>query len=71
MVQNDNETIKDVIVTDAKNKKYLILIGKISEKVKNVSYNDLVVYLYQPTDPASLGVIRFLFGKYTCQFFYL
>lgn len=33
------------------------------EKLKTITYNDVVLYMYQPTDPASLGIIRFLFGE--------
>ncbi|KAG5894578.1 hypothetical protein JTB14_021558 [Gonioctena quinquepunctata] len=32
------------------------------KKVKDVSFEDIVNYMYQPTDPSSLGIIRFLFG---------
>lgn len=29
-----------------------------------MSFNKLVKLMYQPKDPASLGVVRFLFGKF-------
>ncbi|XP_018566321.1 vitamin K-dependent gamma-carboxylase [Anoplophora glabripennis] len=32
------------------------------KKIREVSYDDVVRYLYSPTDPSSLGVVRFLFG---------
>lgn len=31
--------------------------------IKKFKYEDLVGFLYQPRDPSSLGVIRFLFGE--------
>lgn len=36
---------------------------KFKDFVHNLSFNSLVKYMYQPTDPASLGIIRFCFGK--------
>lgn len=39
-------------------------LKEILENVRNTTFRDVVLYMYQPTDPASLGVIRFLFGKY-------
>ncbi|CAH1236549.1 unnamed protein product [Diabrotica balteata] len=30
--------------------------------MKNLQYKDIVIYMYQPADPSSLGIIRFLFG---------
>lgn len=33
------------------------------EKIKGVKYDDIVRFLYSPTDPSSLGVVRFLFGE--------
>lgn len=39
------------------------LVG--NSRFKNVApVDDIVRWLYQPTDPASLGVTRALFGKY-------
>lgn len=46
--------------------KHISVMMKIKELlrvVKNVSYKDIVLYMYQPTDSASLGIIRFMFGK--------
>lgn len=48
---------------DMNEKKPKYCAGRFLEKLKNVSYHDIVLYMYQPTDPSSLGVIRFLFGK--------
>lgn len=39
------------------------VVFKAMDALKRHSFNDLVKWLYQPTDPSSLGVIRFLFGK--------
>lgn len=39
------------------------VVFKAMYALKRHSLNDLVKWLYQPTDPSSLGVIRFLFGK--------
>lgn len=36
---------------------------KCLRKVKEVTFEKIVLYMYQPTDPASLGIIRFLFGE--------
>lgn len=41
--------------------KYTFL--KRIHSLKGQTYNDLVKWFYQPTDPSSLGVIRFFFGK--------
>lgn len=49
---------------DVKSKKVKFFLTKFWEKLKVVTYNDIVLYMYQPTDPSSLGIIRFLFGKY-------
>ncbi|KAK9870664.1 hypothetical protein WA026_008226 [Henosepilachna vigintioctopunctata] len=35
---------------------------KMLGKLKYVSFDDIVSYFYQPRDPSSLGIIRFLFG---------
>ncbi|CAG9825027.1 unnamed protein product [Phaedon cochleariae] len=32
------------------------------DQVRQVTYEDVVRYFYQPTDPSSLGIIRFFFG---------
>ncbi|XP_060517290.1 vitamin K-dependent gamma-carboxylase isoform X2 [Cylas formicarius] len=37
-----------------------LLVGM--ESVKKLNYEDIVRFMYRPTDPSSLGVIRFLFG---------
>ncbi|XP_056643907.1 vitamin K-dependent gamma-carboxylase isoform X1 [Diorhabda sublineata] len=37
-------------------------IGNFWKHLKGLRYNDVVNYMYQPRDPSSLGVIRFLFG---------
>ncbi|CAH1954165.1 unnamed protein product [Acanthoscelides obtectus] len=37
-------------------------ITKMLYRVRSTKYDDLVIYMYQPTDPSSLGIIRFLFG---------
>ncbi|KAJ8985487.1 hypothetical protein NQ317_015026 [Molorchus minor] len=31
-------------------------------KIRQLTYSDIVKYMYHPTDPASLGIIRLLFG---------
>uniref|UniRef100_A0A6P7G1S4 Vitamin K-dependent gamma-carboxylase isoform X1 n=1 Tax=Diabrotica virgifera virgifera TaxID=50390 RepID=A0A6P7G1S4_DIAVI len=31
-------------------------------RIKHLQYKDIVIYMYQPADPSSLGIIRFLFG---------
>ncbi|EFA03079.2 vitamin K-dependent gamma-carboxylase isoform X3 [Tribolium castaneum] len=36
--------------------------SKFKEYLNNVSYEQFVRFMYQPKDPSSLGVIRFLFG---------
>ena len=36
---------------------------KFKELIENGAYEKVVRYMYRPTDPSSLGVIRFLFGK--------
>lgn len=43
-------------------KRTVALLEKVSA-LKERSFDDLVRWLYQPTDPSSLGVIRFLFGE--------
>ncbi|KAJ3643909.1 hypothetical protein Zmor_026591 [Zophobas morio] len=35
---------------------------KFKELIENGAYEKVVRYMYRPTDPSSLGVIRFLFG---------
>lgn len=37
---------------------------KFKNFFKDVSYGEFVKFMYQPKDPSSLGIIRFLFGKY-------
>lgn len=34
------------------------------EVIRRCSFDDLVKYMYRPKDPSSLGIIRFLFGKF-------
>lgn len=50
-----------------KDEKHLWIMPKIREfleKINKIKYDDVVLYMYQPTDAASLGVTRFLFGEY-------
>lgn len=48
---------------DLKGSNLISVVMKIRDKIKNIRYNDIVLYMYRPTDPASLGIIRFFFGK--------
>ncbi|KAJ8913553.1 hypothetical protein NQ315_017104 [Exocentrus adspersus] len=58
--------MEEKMESDKRIKRYNMLRGfKFKEawmKVREVRYDDLVRWMYCPTDPSSLGVVRFLFG---------
>lgn len=56
-MRNDEKTRQCVMLAKVKFK-------ETWRKFREVSYDDVVRYLYSPTDPSSLGVVRFLFGKW-------
>lgn len=38
---------------------------KFGKNIEDLTFDDIVKYLYTPTDPASLGITRMLFGKFS------